>query len=266
MGINNWITKYLTYFMFLKKTWIWSGGWAHGKKVFWGQVGKNITKWKILSINYYTSFCYNVEAIIQSIILPFSLHNSLSVMFFPWLGLLTTQISYENAWVTDWVNYPTWFATNLKNGSNFFLQQLEIGSLIFLLQIEIYRKSIFIWSGGCFGKILKKISNMLYIQLPSSLIYIIPQLCVTTLGISQKKEIFKLKWAGDSRYFGWIPKVWGIAMNPVDHPHGGRTTGGFHPTDPSGRFVKGMWTRSKMCWTNFWIFKFRVWKKDLKKK
>jgi len=48
--------------------------------------------------------------------------------------------------------------------------------------------------------------------------------------------------AGQSRYKGRAPKVRGIAMNPVDHPHGGRTNKGGHPVTPNGWLTKGVKT------------------------
>ncbi len=58
------------------------------------------------------------------------------------------------------------------------------------------------------------------------------------------QDIFK---AGRNRHFGWRPTVRGVAMNPVDHPHGGgegRTSGGRHPVTPWGKPTKGARTRT----------------------
>jgi len=55
--------------------------------------------------------------------------------------------------------------------------------------------------------------------------------------------------AGQSRYKGRAPKVRGIAMNPVDHPHGGRTNKGGHPVTPSGWLTKGVKTRHTAKWS-----------------
>jgi large subunit ribosomal protein L2 len=57
----------------------------------------------------------------------------------------------------------------------------------------------------------------------------------------------KIGKAGRNRWFGRRPSVRGVAMNPVDHPHGGgegRTSGGRHPVTPWGKCTKGKKTRS----------------------
>jgi large subunit ribosomal protein L2 len=72
---------------------------------------------------------------------------------------------------------------------------------------------------------------------------------MATLGqvSNLRHENMSLGKAGRSRWLGRRPKVRGVAMNPVDHPHGGgegRTSGGRHPVTPWGRPTKGAKTRS----------------------
>jgi len=65
------------------------------------------------------------------------------------------------------------------------------------------------------------------------------------MQIKKNKTIGK---AGRSRWLGIRPTVRGVAMNPVDHPHGGgegKTSGGRHPVSPTGRVVKGKKTRKR---------------------
>ena len=69
----------------------------------------------------------------------------------------------------------------------------------------------------------------------------------------------KLGKAGRKRYLGFRPKVRGVVMNPVDHPHGGgegRTSGGRHPVTPWGKSTKGKKTRNNKK-TNVFILKRR---------
>jgi len=58
---------------------------------------------------------------------------------------------------------------------------------------------------------------------------------------------------------GKSPKVRGIAMNPVDHPHGGRTNKGGHPVTPNGFLTKGVKTRKLKSWSKkkIYIAKFK---------
>ena len=68
------------------------------------------------------------------------------------------------------------------------------------------------------------------------------------LNISFRKKNIKLGKAGRKRYLGYRPKVRGVVMNPVDHPHGGgegRSSGGRHPVTPWGVPTKGKRTRGK---------------------
>ena len=112
-------------------------------------------------------------------------------------------------------------------------------------------------TAGTSCKILKKLNNRVFIQFPSKVIGILPENNLATKGVCKKLLIKKLKKAGDSRYLGWISKVWGIAMNPVDHPHGGWTNGGCHPWTPTGFLTKGVKTRKKNSWSNSIIFSLR---------
>lgn len=70
--------------------------------------------------------------------------------------------------------------------------------------------------------------------------------CTATLGrISNEEHRFnKLRKAGENRWRGRRPVVRGVAMNPVDHPHGGRTPGGRVCVTPWGKLTKGKRTRS----------------------
>ena len=85
--------------------------------------------------------------------------------------------------------------------------------------------------------------------------------CCATIGIVGNKshENIKIGKAGRSRWLGKRPKVRGVAMNPVDHPHGGgegRTSGGRHPVTPWGVSTKGKKTRRNKS-TNVFIFNRR---------
>jgi large subunit ribosomal protein L2 len=66
--------------------------------------------------------------------------------------------------------------------------------------------------------------------------------------------------AGRSRWLGKRPKVRGVAMNPIDHPHGGgegRSSGGGHPRTPWGKPTKGLKTRKRKKLSDMWIVRRR---------
>jgi len=78
----------------------------------------------------------------------------------------------------------------------------------------------------------------------------IPLLCKASIGVvgNALQERVNIGKAGRSRWLGKRPKVRGVAMNPVDHPHGGgegKTSGGRHPVTPWGKPTKGYKTRQK---------------------
>ena len=86
----------------------------------------------------------------------------------------------------------------------------------------------------------------------------ISRIFIGIVSNSDNKNI-KLGKAGRKRYLGFRPKVRGVVMNPVDHPHGGgegRSSGGRHPVTPWGKSTKGKKTRNNKK-TNMFILKRR---------
>ena len=86
--------------------------------------------------------------------------------------------------------------------------------------------------------------------------------CAATIGVVGNKthENNTIGKAGKSRWLGRRPKVRGVVMNPVDHPHGGgegKTSGGRHPVSPWGTPAKGYKTRKKNKPSNKFIVKRR---------
>ncbi len=74
--------------------------------------------------------------------------------------------------------------------------------------------------------------------------------CWATVGVLGNADFKNISWgkAGRTRHRGFSPTVRGMAMNPVDHPHGGgegRSKSGSHPTTPWGKGCKGTRTRRK---------------------
>jgi large subunit ribosomal protein L2 len=86
--------------------------------------------------------------------------------------------------------------------------------------------------------------------------------CYATLGEigNEDKMNVSIGKAGRSRWLGRRPKVRGVAMNPIDHPHGGgegKSSGGRHPVSPTGVPTKGYKTRKKRKVSNRFIVKRR---------
>ncbi|MBI65039.1 MAG: 50S ribosomal protein L2 [Candidatus Marinimicrobia bacterium] len=117
-------------------------------------------------------------------------------------------------------------------------------------------------SAGSYATVMAKENNMVTLKLPSGEMRMIHDSCLATIGVVGNKnhQNIKIGKAGRSRWLGRRPKVRGVAMNPVDHPHGGgegRTSGGRHPVSPWGTPAKGYKTRKKSKPSNKFIVKRR---------
>ncbi len=116
------------------------------------------------------------------------------------------------------------------------LKNLPTGSLINNVGNFLGNKVSYIKSAGAVGQIIQISVNSCKIKLPSGKLIEIPSSRYATLGsVSNEKNnlVYKGK-AGRNRNLGRRPIVRGIAMNPVDHPHGGRTNGGRPSVTPWG--------------------------------
>jgi large subunit ribosomal protein L2 len=122
---------------------------------------------------------------------------------------------------------PPRFSLKYKIGCSIILRYLDYKSVFFNLEIKPGFGGKYVRSAGTFCKIISMNfdKDLVKIQLPTGLIKIISIYCLVTLGRSSnynhKNEFFTK--AGFYRKLGVRPSVRGVAMNPVDHPHGGRT-------------------------------------------
>jgi len=118
--------------------------------------------------------------------------------------------------------------TEVKLGFRSNLENLPIGSIIHNLTIDKTNISKYIRSAGTYGTILRCDNNKAQVKLPSKKIIEISSLNYATIGQISNLEnnLIKIGKAGTNRLLGKRPKVRGIAMNAVDHPHGGRANGG----------------------------------------
>lgn len=117
-------------------------------------------------------------------------------------------------------------------------------------------------SAGNFCQLLAKEGKFVVLRLPSGEMRRVLSVCRATIGEVGNAEHFNINIgkAGRSRWLGRRPKVRGVAMNPVDHPHGGgegATSGGRHPVTPWGQPTRGYKTRKKAHRTNKYIIRRR---------
>lgn len=130
------------------------------------------------------------------------------------------------------------------------IQHLPIGSLICNIGYNNEAKTVFARAAGAYATLLKKnINGYCVLKLRSGEKRLIKENNFASIGIVSNLEhnLQQLGKAGRSRWLGFRPIVRGVAMNPVDHPHGGNTSGGKLWTTPWKRLTKGVKTRRKKC-------------------
>ncbi len=124
---------------------------------------------------------------------------------------------------------------NLYLGNRLQLKSIPIGSLVSNLAINKI-KSTYIKSPGTYGQIIQKDFITSKIRLPSKKVISVSNINYVTLGINNNafRNKTTVGTAGRNRRVSKRPTTRGIAMNPVDHPHGGRTNGGCPSVTPWG--------------------------------
>ncbi|MDR2883777.1 MAG: 50S ribosomal protein L2 [Deferribacteraceae bacterium] len=139
---------------------------------------------------------------------------------------------------------------DIKPGNALMLKEMPVGTLIHNVEMRPGKGGQLVRSAGTFAQLLSKEGEYCHLRLPSSEIRLIKSECRATIGQvgNIDHENISLGKAGRKRWMGVRPTVRGVAMNPVDHPHGGgegRTSGGRHPVTPWGKPTKGYKTRKK---------------------
>lgn len=147
----------------------------------------------------------------------------------------------------------------IKVGNTLPLKNIPNGTLVHNIELKPGQGGKLMRSAGTFGKVIsKKKSGYIIVELNSKRKRLIDGRCFATIGtlsnIDHKRIV--LGKAGASRWLGIRPTVRGVAMNPVDHPHGGgegRTSGGRPSSTPWGYYTKGYKTRKKKLTNKFII-------------
>lgn len=129
------------------------------------------------------------------------------------------------------------------------LKNIPVGTTIHCVEMKPGKGAQLLRSAGCSGQIVAKEGIYATLRLRSGEMRKVHVLCRAVIGEVSNSEhsLRALGKAGAKRWRGIRPTVRGVAMNPVDHPHGGgegRTSGGRHPVSPWGLPTKGYKTRS----------------------
>lgn len=140
------------------------------------------------------------------------------------------------------------------------LKHMPIGSVIHNIELHPGKGGKIVRSAGLSAQLVAKGEGYATVKLPSGEVRLIKEDCKATFGVlSNAENNLRVEGkAGRKRWFGIRPTVRGIAMNPIDHPHGGGEGRGKgnHPTSPWGMPTKGYRTRNKKK-SNRWIVKGR---------
>ena len=134
---------------------------------------------------------------------------------------------------------------DIKTGNALPLKDIPIGTIIHNVEMKPGKGGQLARSAGAYVQIIGREGGYIQLRLSSGELRIISGECRATIGAvsNQDQKNISIGKAGRSRWLGRRPVVRGVAMNPVDHPHGGRTNGGRHPVTPWGIKTKGKKTR-----------------------
>ena len=138
---------------------------------------------------------------------------------------------------------------DVKPGNAMPMTNIPVGTIIHNVEMKVGAGGQIARSAGTSVQLVAKDQGYAQLRMASGEIRIVRAECMATIGAvsNQDKANIKLGKAGRNRWLGKRPSVRGVAMNPVDHPHGGgegRTSGGRHPVSPWGVSAKGKRTRN----------------------
>ncbi|MDY7117484.1 50S ribosomal protein L2 [Halomonas sp. SSL-5] len=136
----------------------------------------------------------------------------------------------------------------IKKGNALPLRNIPLGSTVHCIELKPGKGAQIARSAGTSAQLVAREGNYATLRLRSGEMRKVLSECRATLGEVGNSEhsLRQLGKAGAKRWKGVRPTVRGVAMNPVDHPHGGgegRTSGGRHPVSPWGVPTKGHKTR-----------------------
>jgi len=148
----------------------------------------------------------------------------------------------------------------IKPGNSMPLRNIPMGSVVHCVEMKPGKGAQLARSAGAGVQLIAREGQYATLRLRSGEMRKVPARCRATIGEVSNSEhnLEKLGKAGATRWKGVRPTVRGVAMNPVDHPHGGgegRTSGGRHPVSPWGVPTKGYKTRKNKTSDKFIVRK-----------
>lgn len=137
---------------------------------------------------------------------------------------------------------------DIKPGNALPLANIPVGTIVHNVEMKPGKGGQIARSAGAYVQLVGKDQGYAQLRLMSGELRLVRSECMATIGAvsNPDKQNANLGKAGRKRWLGKRPSVRGVAMNPIDHPHGGgegRTSGGRHPVTPWGKPTKGKKTR-----------------------
>ena len=146
----------------------------------------------------------------------------------------------------------------VRPGNAMPLKAMPVGTIVHNVELKPLKGGQIARSAGAYAQLVGRDSGYAQVRLMSGELRMVHQDCLATVGAVSNPDHLNINLgkAGRTRHMGKRPAVRGVAMNPVDHPHGGgegRTSGGRHPVTPWGKPTKGRKTRRNKATDKFII-------------
>nr|YP_009399550.1 ribosomal protein L2 [Dictyomenia sonderi]ARW69156.1 ribosomal protein L2 [Dictyomenia sonderi] len=151
----------------------------------------------------------------------------------------------------------------IEVGNALPLEKIPLGTAVHNIELKPQKGGQIVRAAGTYAQIVAKENNLITLKLPSSEVRTINKKCYATIGQIGNIDYnnIKIGKAGRKRWLGKRPKVRGVVMNPIDHPHGGgegrSPIGKPRPVTPWGRPALGQKTRKKKKYSNMYILRRR---------
>ena len=138
--------------------------------------------------------------------------------------------------------------TDIKPGNAMQLKNVPVGTIVHNVELKPGRGGQMARAAGTYVQLVGRDAGLALLRMASGEVRMVRTECMATIGAvsNPDQQNVSIGKAGRNRWLGKKPSVRGVAMNPVDHPHGGgegRTSGGRHPVTPWGKSTKGKKTR-----------------------
>jgi large subunit ribosomal protein L2 len=144
---------------------------------------------------------------------------------------------------------------DVKPGNAMPVGNIPVGTIVHIIEMKIGKVGQLARSAGTYAQIVGRDGEYVILRLNSTEQRLVHGRCMATIGAVSNPDHMNISIgkAGRKRWMGRMPHNRGITMNPVDHPHGGRTKGGGHPVTPWGFPTKGKKTRKNKATGKFII-------------